>query len=173
MGSSQGGAARPEDADARSPFRGGGGISAPAGSADASPSMRDRVESGEGEPLEVDADDYSEEQHEEIFDVRLLLWEDREEQRLEDLRAAAERLGRMDPGEFGAAIARAEAAGVARWKVEAARRLHGRLLRPRAGGSRSGGSVSKTHAAPLFQSPWRCFQVSCGPDVQSAHVWVL
>lgn len=143
------------------------------GPADGAASMRSRESSEASTEVEDLEADSSEEQHEEVFDIRLLLWEDREEQRLEDLRAAAEKLGRVDPGEFGVAIARAEAAGVARWKISAARRLHGRLLRATARGPHGAGGGPKAHGAPMLDSPWYCFSQPRQPVQSSGRSFLI
>eukprot|EP00416_Gambierdiscus_australes_P043096 CAMPEP_0171096636 /NCGR_PEP_ID=MMETSP0766_2-20121228/45448_1 /TAXON_ID=439317 /ORGANISM="Gambierdiscus australes, Strain CAWD 149" /LENGTH=162 /DNA_ID=CAMNT_0011555657 /DNA_START=151 /DNA_END=640 /DNA_ORIENTATION=+ len=68
--------------------------------------------------------DEEEEQHEEVFDVERLRWENREEQRLEQLMATAGASGLFGKfSELRAAIDDAELVGVSNSKLEAARGL--------------------------------------------------
>mmetsp|Transcript_61306 Transcript_61306/g.182618 ORF Transcript_61306/g.182618 Transcript_61306/m.182618 type:complete len:187 (-) Transcript_61306:136-696(-) len=80
-------------------------------------------------------EDEEDEQHEQVFDIERLRWENREEQRLEQLLADAGRGGPFRRlSELRMAIDDAEMVGVPQAKLEAARRV----LRSRSGASKGG-----------------------------------
>mmetsp|Transcript_78351 Transcript_78351/g.208022 ORF Transcript_78351/g.208022 Transcript_78351/m.208022 type:complete len:181 (-) Transcript_78351:137-679(-) len=112
-------------------------------------------ETGSGE-------DEEDEQHEQVFDIERLRWENREEQRLEQLLADACRGGPFRRiSELRMAIDDAETVGVSAAKLEAARRvlrarsspgLAGAIAWPESpsGGLQYFGSVHRVRAMPAW-----------------------